>query len=339
MNILRPAFFAVVLFVTPLFTFAADLYVDTTKKELNSGDTIISNVRINVLDECVNAISAEVHYDTTYLDAIDFSRGESLITLWIEEPLVDREKGTVRFAGGIPGGYCGRVIGDPALSNTLGRIIFTAVPESIEPNGMATTSVSIASSSEVLLNDGFGTPAAANFGSVELTLVRRGGPIINDWLQTVRADITAPEPFEIKVQRNDAMYGGKYFIAFSTIDKQTGVNHYEILETNPSLFGFDILTNRQTHWKEVESPYLLRDQSISSRLMVKAIDEAGNERISTFDPPGSLPLKIILFELLQLSVIVLLIIGFAYLIYKNVRNVRSTQDDPEEIHTPEETEE
>lgn len=316
---------AFLIVLLPGVGFAAELSIDATKKVLNNGDTFIANIRINAEDECINTASVDVFYDPSVLTAVDFSQGESLITLWIEEPTIDNNQGLVHFAGGIPGGYCGRVIGDPELSNTLGRIIFTTVEGAVAPAETISLSLSVASTSQVLLNDGLGTPANVVVGSIGLELSYTGGPVVNDWLQSIRADIIAPEAFEISVQRNDAMYAGKYFIAFSTIDKQTGVNHYEILETNPSVFGFDIITNRQIHWREVKSPYMLRDQSLSSKVLVKAIDEAGNERIATFEPIGKTPLKIVLIEMLQILVIFGFIMGFGYLIYRNVRGTKKRE--------------
>ncbi|HHE65575.1 MAG TPA: hypothetical protein ENL09_06080 [Bacteroidetes bacterium] len=102
----------------------------------------------------------------------------------------------------------------------------------------------------------------------------------------------------ISVHIDPNIYDGKYFIVFSTVDKQTGLDHYEILEITPEelekikkedggianffnkLFG---KWEEKSSWKEGESPYLLADQSLGSVIKVKAIDKAGNERLVEYN--------------------------------------------------------
>ena len=101
-----------------------------------------------------------------------------------------------------------------------------------------------------------------------------------DWSEkvTFRAmiDSTPPNDFLPKIGKDPSVFGGKYFLTFATTDETSGIDHYEISETRGK---------RQEIWKKAESPYLLEDQSLQSKILVKAVDKAGNERIVQLQPP------------------------------------------------------
>ena len=92
------AILTLLVWMNPVSVFAAELKIDSTKKILNNGDTFIANVRIGVDNECINTASVDVLYDPAVFDVVDFSQGESLITLWIEEPIFSEERGVIHFA-------------------------------------------------------------------------------------------------------------------------------------------------------------------------------------------------------------------------------------------------
>jgi len=138
-----------------------------------------------------------------------------------------------------------------------------------------------------------------------------------DWQKEVsrfRAmiDVTSPEEFKPEIGKASAVFEGKYFIAFSTIDKQTGIDYYEILEADKR--GYQRGTIRKAEWKKGSSPYLLEDQSLRSVIKVKAVDKAGNERIEEIVPPYKVTWKDVL-------VIILILIG-AGVIYWIIRKIK-----------------
>jgi len=138
-----------------------------------------------------------------------------------------------------------------------------------------------------------------------------------DWQKEVsrfRAmiDATSPEEFKPEIGKAPAVFEGKYFIAFSTIDKQTGIDYYEILEADKR--GYQRGTIRKAEWKKGSSPYLLEDQSLRSVIKVKAVDKAGNERIEEIVPPYKVTWKDVL-------VIILILIG-AGVIYWIIRKIK-----------------
>ncbi|OGH83817.1 MAG: hypothetical protein A2261_03705 [Candidatus Magasanikbacteria bacterium RIFOXYA2_FULL_44_8] len=101
-------------------------------------------------------------------------------------------------------------------------------------------------------------------------------------------DVDAPESFKPEIAQDPNIFGGKWFLAFATQDKGSGIDHYEIRED----LGFRIKnlggiikkflipkSYLLNSWQEVESPYVLKDQKLKSWVYIKAIDKAGNERI------------------------------------------------------------
>ncbi len=260
---------------------AATLSIDPPDGHFGPGDTFVLTVRLDTsADECVNAASVVIDYPTDWMKASAISKGESLLTLWPEEPSVDLAKGVVSFDGGIPAGYCGRVQGDPGKTNILAKIIFTIPGNMI--GGKATTgpeplAVTFGPDTKVLLNDGFGTVAPLTLvsGSYVRELTSLG--LKNEWTDIVHEDTVSPELFRIELQHDANTYQGKYFIVFATIDKQSGVHHYEVSEDDPEQFGF---VRGKKYEKALfvttKSPYVLSDQELKSRVIVRAFDHAGN---------------------------------------------------------------
>ena len=59
------------------------------------------------------------------------------------------------------------------------------------------------------------------------------------------------------------MYDGQYFLSFATTDLISGLDHYEVIEGGKE-------------YSDVQSPYLLKDQSLQKRVSVRVYDKAGN---------------------------------------------------------------
>jgi hypothetical protein len=261
----------------PFSVNAAVLYLEPSQGEYHQGDTFIVEARIDTEGECINTVKAIVGFPKEILEAKDFSTGNSILSLWLENPKIDQKEGLISFVGGIPGGFCGPLPGEPEKPNLLGRIIFRVVSRDVS---RSLAQVAFRNDSQVLLNDGFGTPAKLILKGAVFTILPEKLEIPKEeWQEELAKDDIPPEPFEIKISQDPNIFGGKYFIVFSTTDKQTGIDHYEVAEQRRTL--------RQTtlNWKRAESPYLLEDQSLKSIIKVKAVDKAGNERIAEYVPP------------------------------------------------------
>ncbi len=177
----------------------------------------------------------------------DFSQGNSILTVLVEEPSVSN--GEVLFTGGIPGGYQG-------ADGLLAKIAFKA-------SAVNQAEVKFSDNSQVLLNDGKGTAAILITRGTVLNILAGQGAV-DAWQEEIKKDKTLPEPFKIELSQDPAIFDGQYFIVFSAVDKQTGIDHYEIKEDNKN-------------WERVSSPYVLKNQKLTADIWVKAIDKAGNE--------------------------------------------------------------
>ncbi len=278
-------------FLVPFVTSAATLYLSPTETTLARGETKTFSMRLDVdEDECVNAIDAVVTYSPS-LEPIDISRGQSIMSMWVEEPTIDRTNRTITFAGGIPNGYCGRIDGDPRLTNNIIDLVFQSPGFVIGGNRGTSTEaaeITIAEQTQVYLNDGFGTRVALNRYPAKITLLSEVGNIQNSaWGDAVAADDAAPESFSIALERTDNAFSGRWFITFNTTDKQSGLDHYEVMEEPLKDFWSFAWGAADAPWVEVRSPYELKDQSLNSTIRVRAIDKAGNEYIASLVPDSA----------------------------------------------------
>jgi hypothetical protein len=268
---------------------AATLYIDPNTTTLNRGDAITLAVRLDTdeaAEECVNAIDGVITYSESIV-ADDVSIGQSIFPVWVEAPTINKEKRTITFAGGIPNGYCGRVAGDPRLTNTVVELVFRSPGLQVGGGGADNTTarVEFAPETTAYLNDGLGTKASlATLGTTITLNPTIGGEIVDDWRTAVGADTVPPEAFSISLEQDQSIFENRYFIVFNTTDKQTGISHYEVIEESAkeaSIFSFGAAT---APWQEVRSPYEVRDQSLRSVIRVRAIDKAGNEYVATLVP-------------------------------------------------------
>lgn len=297
---LMPAFSACVLFLTSwiivmLPAEAASLYIDPGMSTINRGDSITMAVRLDTDEaagECINAVDGVLTYSSN-IEPVDVSVGDSIFSIWIEQPVINRDARTITFAGGVPNGYCGRVIGDPRLTNVLAKIVFRSPGFSISTGEADETKgiIEFSDESTAYINDGKGTKAPLTTYGATIELSPRAGSVMeNDWKEQVDADETPPEKFSIDLIKGDGNYSNKYYITFRTTDKQTGIDHYEVMEEPLSSFGTFQWGRADAPWLVPDTPHVhvLQDQTLNSTIRVKAIDKAGNEYISVLVPDESL---------------------------------------------------
>jgi len=264
-------FLFLLFFGLPLTASGAVLYFSSASNFYNKGDIFIVEARIDTENKCINTVEGNISFSQDALEIVDFSKANSILSLWLFPPSISQETGLISFSGGIPGGYCGKLPGDPGESNLLGKMIFKAkeIPQTLT---LSTAKIEFLENSQVLLSDGFGTPAKLDTKGVALTVLSEKLEVSKDeWQEEVKKDVIFPESFEIKIHQDPAVFEGKYFIIFSTTDKQTGIDHYEVKEG-------------KGEWIITQSPYLLKDQSLQSTINIKAVDKAGNGRIAEHIP-------------------------------------------------------
>lgn len=268
---------------------AATLYMQSSVNELNRGDTAVVSVRLDPDEgECVNAVDGVITYSEN-IQPVDISRGNSIFSIWVEEPVINRENRTITFAGGIPNGYCGRIAGDPRLTNTVVDLLFQSPGLQIGSSESGNeVSIDFAAETNVYLNDGFGTIAPLQAFGADMTLTRQAGSAVsNPWQDTVNADAIPPEQFSITLERTPNAFSNNYFITFNTTDKQSGIDHYEVMEEPLDSIDLFAWGAADAPWVVAKSPYVLDDQSLNSTIRVRAIDKAGNEYIAMYVPEES----------------------------------------------------
>lgn len=283
------SFFLVIIFLLlPNSLFAANLSLDPAQGTYGPGDMFVVTVRIDTTaNECINAATIDLSFPKNLIKVTAVSKGESLMTLWTDEPFINKEQGRLSFSGGIPGGYCGRVLGDPGKTNIIGKVVFSVISGSeilSAPTTPVSMDINFSSSTSILLNDGFGTVAPLTLHGATLTraLVSKG--LKNEWLDIVHGDTLPPDAFTPSVQHDVNTFSGKYFIVFSTVDKQSGIEHFEVSEDDPIRLGFVRGKNTHAQFIPAVSPYVLQDQELRSRIVVRAIDNAGNVQESILPP-------------------------------------------------------
>ena len=109
------------------------------------------------------------------------------------------------------------------------------------------------------------------------------------------------------------MFGGRYYIVFSTTDKESGLDHYEIFENGV--------------WKRITSPYLLKNQSLLGvgAIQVRAIDKAGNTRMGDYSPALTPKRQLSFKDIVPFLILagILFLVGIKlYVDHRNIRHSR-----------------
>ena len=237
---------------------AARLYFDAPQRDYNVGDTIPVRVFIDTEGESINAIGLKINYPEDKIKLESVGNGNSIINFWVNI-----------LTGVVVGGYQG----DAGLISQLNFKALTA----------GAAAVSLENESEVYLNDGQGTRAALKLDNPVALNIGEGLIIPQPLAPT---DTDPPEDFTPVIAQSPDVFDNKYFLVFSTVDKGSGLDHYEVQETagkEPS----------EANWKTATSPYLLSDQNLTSYIFVKAVDEAGNQRTVALRPKIEAPPSLI----------------------------------------------
>ncbi len=231
--------------------YAAVVQVETPFDSLHVGDVFTVQVLVDTEGQTLNAFETILEYPDDVLEFVSSNSSNSVVTLWVKNPTV-HEDGTVELGGITPGG----VAQEDAF---VLELTFKAVKEGQGIIGTRDT--------QLLLHDGLGTPASVSVQNLHVSVVP-GESHVN--VQTV--DDEEPEVFTPRIERDADVYNGDYFLLFTTTDKGSGIDHFEVKE---GLFGW---------YTEAQSPYLLRHQALDKTISVKAIDAKGNERIAILYP-------------------------------------------------------
>ncbi len=235
--------------VLPYVSLAADIYFNTNNNNniFSQNEDFLVQVFLDSTEVKVNALEGTVVFPPELLVLKEIRDGNSAINFWIKKP-ESLSDGVVSFSGITTGGFSGEK-----------RFLFGMV---FQTKKIGSGKLSF-NGLKVLQNDGLATKIAVKETLFDFSISLEGGSRPED---LKIKDNAPPEIFYPSVAEDSTIFDGKYFLVFSTVDKGSGVDHYEVRE------GF---------WGKyitAKSPYLLKDQSLSSNIYIKAVDKAGNER-------------------------------------------------------------
>ena len=239
----------------PLTASAAEIYFDNKNQEIRVGDQFEVGVFINTEKEFINVIEGKIIFPEEFLEVKEIRDGNSIVNFWVERPKVGA--GEILFSGIIPGGYL----------NEKGLIFSIIFQLKQEGRGVIE-----AENIKVLLNDGQGTETevnVSNFNFVILKQIPSSVPIVIGL-----EDTEPPESFVPATGQDAELFDNKWFLAFATQDKISGVAYYAIHESTRMKTQI-----AEEEWIAAESPYVLEDQKLRSYIYVKAVDKNGNERV------------------------------------------------------------
>jgi hypothetical protein len=238
---------AFLVWLVPTVSFAAEISFGSPKSVFAPNEEFLVNVYLDGQNVLVNALEGTVHFPSELLELKEVRDGNSAVNFWIEKPQ-STTSDSVAFSGITPSGFSGS-------RNFIFGMVFRA--KKVGDGRLAFENI------QVLQNDGLGTAAAVNSKEFVFS-VSSDKPATSSEDLTVK-DNEPPETFVPFVGNDPTVFAGKYFLVFSTQDKGSGIDHYEV---------------REGYWGRynvVESPYLLTDQSLDKDIYVKAVDKSGNE--------------------------------------------------------------
>ncbi|MCX6788249.1 MAG: cohesin domain-containing protein [Candidatus Kaiserbacteria bacterium] len=281
--ITRIQFFSFVAFlflVSPTAASAATISLQATPTRIGAGDV----VRVSVLlDSAIptNAFSGTLQYPAALLEPVAINDGSSIISLWIMHPTVPVTGEPIAFAGITPGGFSGN-------AGMLFSVLFRA-------KAAGTAEVSLAGS-EVLRNDGVGGIEPVTVHPLALAI---GSKSSGGYVET--PDLVPPESFTAYLGDDPQLFDGRKYLVFMAVDKISGIDHYMLAESRVPSFLHSFFP---PSWQRTISPYAMADQNLTSTVYLKAVDRAGNERVTIF-PLSHL---VTVYEMLSLLGILLIVV-------------------------------
>lgn len=243
----------------------------------------------------INALEGDVVLPSNLLTLNEVRDADSLVSTWIQSPALAPDGGRLHFAGIIPNGFSGVL--SPFYQGARPGKLFTLILK-VQSAGEGVVSWQ---NTQALLNDGQAGQASVTTTASRLSFapnLSNSAPVTE-----LAGDTTSPESFAPVIGRQESLYNGRWFVAFSTHDHQSGIARYEVAEHRGPLPD-------TTDWQVATSPYQLTDQSLSSYVSVRALDLAGNERVATL-PPQATTTQRYSAALISLIILICFVVFFA----------------------------
>jgi hypothetical protein len=120
------------------------------------GSTFQVPITIDTEGKSVNAVELHISFNASKLQIIEPTGQKSIIGLWVEPPVYSNTAGTLKLVGVIPSGISTK-------SGLIANVTFKALRS-------GDTKLSMTSQSQVLANDGLGSPVSTIFGEALYTI-------------------------------------------------------------------------------------------------------------------------------------------------------------------------
>ena len=267
--------YSVFYILNPSSALAARFSVETPKD--TGMEQFVAKIYLDTEGVSINAIEGSIALLKSA--KVQIRADNSDVPFWVDQPILNASKRTISFSGIIPNGY-------PGNRAFLFSIVFS------DGNAFSGTRFS----GTAYKNDGLGTKLAIEENRT--SIIRLASVSLPD----ISDDREPPETFT-PLLGNDPANPDIYAVFFATQDKFSGIDHYEVAEARPTLFG---LAPKVLTFEKAVSPYNLSDQDKASFIYVKAVDRNGNERVEKISPENRfLAYRFALF----LGIILLLLIG------------------------------
>ncbi len=277
---------AVFLLALPILNIkAASLYLEENKINVVGSDEILIDLMVDTLDKSINAIKGEIKFDSQDLKINSIRVGNSIINFWVDTPKLGPD-GPIKFAGIIPTGFTGKE----------GLVLQLVVAGQVKSD----TKLNF-QNLEIFLNDGLGTKESLPNISFDL---KENMVSMNENPKSV--DSLPPENFTPEIGRDQNIFENQWFVVFVTKDRGSTVQYYAIKEVPIPLLALF------KKYKKVESPAILENQDLKSFILIKAVDESGNERVVTVDPANKTWWQRHYFYLFIFAVVIIMNTLFSY---------------------------
>lgn len=284
----------ILFFCTVAFSVdAATLEFDPQDKTVGMKESFDVGLNISAT-EAINALELTLKIPPG-LTPIDVKDGNSVISFWIEEPHFDEYERTLTLSGIMTGGFHG----------TGGRVALIVFKASSE--GKKTVTVDTLKS-RIFLNTGDGIADTVTAFPLDLFVSKGRDNILNHPEDTV-----PPEPFTPLLSNDPLLYSGRATVVFSTQDKDSGVDYYEVAERR----GRPISNYEKLVWQRAESPFLLHDQEGKSAIYIRAVDNEGNSHVEVI--PASVVSWYLHPSLQGILYVIIGLVAVLFIIWKKTR--------------------
>ncbi len=216
-------------------------YFKQVDQNISKEQSFLVEVWFEAKDQKINALEGNILLDKNLI-LEQILETETTISLWIEKPQLKDDK--IIFAGIIPGG-----LEEKAK-------IFTLKLKSKE-SGEALISFN---NLKALINDGYGTEDKVISENLKINIKEKALAQEEKFVDEI-----PPRILEYQITKIPEIYGNKWVLVFRGIDKESGVDRYEIKEDE--------------NFYPAESPYLIKNQLLNKPIFLKVIDKFNNETI------------------------------------------------------------